>query len=178
METKDLWDEFSRELLGFITSKTGDADLAGDLLQEVFIKVHLKIPPLENRQQIRSWLYRVSGNTVTDYFRGKIPTTSLQEVKEEEVADSTHTAENCLMPLINELPEKYQQALLLSEIYNIKQAKVAEILGISLSGAKSRIQRGRRLLQEGYINCCSYSLNKQGKLVGEAKTITECKVCN
>lgn len=178
METKNVWEEFSRELLRFITSKTGDADLAKDLLQEVFIKVHLKIPPLKNRQQIRSWLYRVSGNTVTDYYRSKISTTSLPEMKEEEETEPTHTAENCLMPLINELPEIYQQALLLSEIYNMKQGKVAEILGISISGTKSRIQRGRKLLQEGYINCCSYSLNKQGKLVGEAKTIAECKVCN
>ena len=178
METKNLWDEFSKELLRFITSKTGDADLAKDLLQEVFIKVHLKIPQLDNRQQIRSWLYTVSGNAVTDHFRNKISTTSLPEIKEEEEAENTHTAENCLMPLINELPEKYQQALLLSEIYNMKQKNVAEVLGISISGAKSRIQRGRKLLQEGYINCCSYSLNKHGKLVGEAKTIMECKVCN
>jgi len=81
METKNLWDEFSIELLRFITSKTGNADLAKDLLQEVFIKVHLKIPQLDNRQQIRSWLYTVSGNTVTDYFRNKISTTSLPESK-------------------------------------------------------------------------------------------------
>ena len=113
-----------------------------------------------------------------DYYRNKTSTTSLPELKDEEEAESAHTAENCLMPLINELPEKYQQALLLSEIYNMKQKSVAEILGISISGAKSRIQRGRKLLQEGYINCCSYSLNEQGKLVGEAKTIIECKVCN
>jgi RNA polymerase sigma-70 factor (ECF subfamily) len=178
MKTKYLWDEFSKELLRFIASKTGDSDLAKDLLQEVFIKVHLKIPQLDNRQQIRSWLYTVSANTVTDYFRNKISTTSLPEIKEEEETESTHSAENCLMPLINELPEKYQQALLLSEIYNMKQKNVAEILGVSLSGAKSRIQRGRRLLQEGYIKCCSYSINKHGKLVGETKTKMECKVCN
>ncbi len=68
--------------------------------------------------------------------------------------------------------------MLLSEIKGLKQAEVAKILNISLSGAKSRIQRGRNLLKEGFIACCDYQLNESGYLVGEHKDKKDCKICS
>ena len=68
--------------------------------------------------------------------------------------------------------------MLLSEIKGLKQAEVARTLGISLSGAKSRIQRGRKLLKDGFIACCDYKLNESGYLVGEHKDKKDCKICN
>ena len=62
------------------------------------------------------------------------------------------------------------------EINGKKQNEVADILHISLSCAKSRIQRGRKLLQEGFMSC-DYKLNDKGLLIGEHKEKENCKVC-
>ncbi len=75
-----------------------------------------------------------------------------------------------------ETPEKYSSAVWLSDIEGKKHAEVARILKISLSGAKSRIQRGRKLLQYGYMDCCNFRLSPGGYLVGEHRD--DCKVCN
>ena len=82
------------------------------------------------------------------------------------------------LPHIKNLPPLYKEAVYLTDIKGIKQAAVAAHLGISISGAKSRIQRGRKLIQEGYMDCCNYKLDEKGYLVGEHKDQTECKVCN
>lgn len=176
METKEIWERYSSELRGYLTAKTGNKELAEDVLQEVFVKVHVNKSQLKSAAKLRSWLYRIATNTLNDFFRKKeyLPPVLLKQ--ENEVPE--HSAENCLLPLIEEMPDKYRQALLLSEIEELKQDQVAKILGISVSGAKSRIQRGRKLLQEGYMHCCNYSLNEKGLLVGEHKSEEECRVCN
>lgn len=177
METREIWDQYSTELRGYLTAKTGDKELTDDILQEVFVKVHVNKSGLRSPGKVRSWLYKIAINVLNDFFRKKAYS-PLVFSQEEHVVTESHSAENCLLPLIEEMPEKYKQALLLSEIKELKQHEVAKILGISVSGAKSRIQRGRKLLQEGYMQCCNYSLNEKGLLVGEHRSEEECRVCN
>lgn len=177
METKEIWNKYSEELRRYLFGKTGNKYLAEDILQEAFLKVHLKRSQLKSPDLLRPWLYKIINNTLTDFYRQKEYSHPAEVSATPEETDS-HTAENCLLPLIHRLPEKYKEALMLSEIKGHKQSKVAEILKISVSGAKSRIQRGRKLLQEGYMDCCDYSMNEDGLLVGEGKSETDCKVCS
>ncbi len=177
METREIWTKFSEELRGYLVKKTGDIAMAEDMLHETFIKVHLNISQLRSGDQVRSWLYRIADNTLIDHYRRKaVPEPVFSSEENEEAA--SHSAEDCLLPLIKKLPEIYRDAVLLSDIKGIKQRKVAEMLGISLSGAKSRIQRGRKLIQEGFVNCCDYTINDKGMLVGDDKTEDECRVCS
>ncbi len=176
METEDVWNQYSDELLGFLITRTGDRDLAEDLLHETFIKVHLKIEDLRDQTNLRSWLYRICSNILMDHYRRK-SSEILSEMNNPEEQYLSHSPVHCLLPLIEKLPEIYRAALILSEIKGLKQAKVAEVLKISVSGAKSRIQRGKKMLQEGFMGCCNYTLNEKGVLVGENRSEEECKVC-
>jgi len=179
METTVIWDEFSELLKKFIYNRVKNKPLTNDLLQEVFIKIHLSIHKIKNQESIKSWVYTITTNTINDYFKkqSKQHKLSLKPIPLNENTDK-HSAKDCLLPLINNLPSTYKDALLLSEINGLKQAEVAKILNISLSGAKSRIQRGRNLLKDGFIACCNYKLNKAGHLVGEHKEKKDCKVCS
>jgi RNA polymerase sigma-70 factor (ECF subfamily) len=67
--------------------------------------------------------------------------------------------------MLNCLPEKYRQALLLTEYRGMTQQEVAEHLGISLSGAKSRVQRAREKLKEELLNCCHFEFDRLGKIM-------------
>lgn len=60
------------------------------------------------------------------------------------------------------LPGKYRQALIMVEYQGLKQHEIAERLGISLSGAKSRVQRGREMIREALLDCCHFEFDRHG----------------
>ena len=76
------------------------------------------------------------------------------------------------------LPKKYRDPLFLSDIKGLKQAEVASQLNLLLPTTKSRIQRARKLIAQGYVKCCDFTINQKGHLVGEIKNKEDCKVCN
>ena len=182
MNTSTIYKDYSDKLYHFILSRTQNETVSKDLLQEVFLKVHLKIDSLKDVSKLKSWIFSIASNTVNDYFRkNKIEPPAFNDKDihfEDESLKDAHSFQNCLIPHIKNLPPHYKEAVYMSEIKGMKQAEVAKKLGLSLSGAKSRIQRGRDLLREGYMNCCDYKINEEGFLVGEHKDISECKVCN
>jgi RNA polymerase sigma-70 factor (ECF subfamily) len=180
MKTQQIWSQFSEALKKFIISKVKDEVIAEDLLQEVFIKIHLHKNNLKKEDRLKSWLFTIANNTINDYFR-KHNKTSLEindNLTEDNEETTDHDAKDCLLPLILNLPKKYREALLLTEIKGFKQAAAAAELKITLTAAKSRVQRGRELLKQGFIHCCDYTLDENGHLKGEHKDINDCKVCD
>lgn len=177
METAAIWKKYSSPLKSFILKKTRDEEVAKDILQEVFLKFHLHKTEIHKIQSLKPWLYKVANNSVMDYYRKRAKLPQIPETIPAEEEPDKHSPQDCLLPLINNLPEIYREALILSEIEGKKQAEVAQILNISLPGAKSRIQRGKKMLQEGFTQCCDYRLSDNGVLVGEHKSFSECKVC-
>ena len=79
--------------------------------------------------------------------------------------------------MIEQLPDKYREAIKLSEIEKKTQKEVAELEKISLSGAKSRVQRGRALLKAMLHDCCQIEINKNNQLVSYEKKDKDCKFC-
>ncbi len=179
MKTENIWSRFSKDVYHFILGKVKDKDLAWDLVQEVFLKVHLKKESLEEEEALKSWLFTIARNTVTDYYRNYNNSNEISiDLPVNTVEDSTqHTPNDCLLPIIRKLPKIYRDALILSDIQGKKQEEIAREFNISLSGAKSRVQRGRKLLQQGFVECCNYSI-KNGVLVGETRPKKECRVCD
>jgi len=140
--TEIIWHKYHARLTGFIRSKVSK-DLADDLLQEVFIKIHTNIDTLKTKSKLESWLYQITRNTIADYYRKhrtieELPKWIEQpQAKEEELIKQELAS--CLAPMINMLPDKYRRAVQKSEIENKTQQEIANQEGLSLSGAKSRI---------------------------------------
>ena len=97
-------------------------------------------------KKLRFWIYQVTRNAIIDYYRSHKSHVELPETLITPEKDDTETArqeiEGCMLPLIKNLPDGYREAAMLSEIEGLTQKHVAEKLGLSLSGAKSRVQRG------------------------------------
>ena len=180
MKTEKIWSEFSEGLKKFILSKVKDEAIADDVLQDVFIKIHLHKNNLQKEDRLKAWLFQIANNATNDYFRKQKITGHVPSTKEPSEAPEAedHEAKDCLVPLILNLPKKYKEALLLTEIKGLKQSATAEKLQISLPAAKSRIQRGRELLKQGFMDCCNYTLDEKGHLKGEHQDKEDCKVCN
>ena len=69
-----------------------------------------------------------------------------------------------MTPFVARLPEAYRHAITLVELQGLTQADAAKIAGVSLSGMKSRVQRGRRLLREMFEECCSLKIDARGRV--------------
>jgi RNA polymerase sigma-70 factor (ECF subfamily) len=165
------WDEFSSQLMGFIISKIHHKEDAEDILQEVYLKSIQHIDKLDEGSNLNAWLYTVTRNAINDYFRKKkglisdsiIPDLITDDDEQLSIKDSFC----CLEPHINELPEKYKEVILLSEIEGLKHQEIANRLDLSLSAIKSRVVRGREMLKDKFVKCCKYHVDEDGKLSGE-----------
>jgi RNA polymerase sigma-70 factor (ECF subfamily) len=140
---------FQGELRAFVVKRVKDRALAEDIVQDVFLKVHLKITQLKDTDKLLGWIYQITRNTITDHFRKNqkqiLPADLDWEADSNELNECVAT---CLKDLVTTLPEKYREAFQLSELDNLSQVQLATHLGISYSGAKSRVQRARQILKK------------------------------
>jgi RNA polymerase sigma-70 factor (ECF subfamily) len=104
-----------------------------------------------------------------DYYRSQRPTAELPETlalpEDPDEDDAARELAPSLKAMINCLPEKYRQALLLTEYQGLTQKQMAEQLGISLSGAKSRVQRAREQLKDMLLDCCHFEFDRRGNIL-------------
>ncbi len=178
METSQIWRSYHSDIRNFIRSKVKDDQVVDDLIQETFVKVHLNKDTLRDDTKIKSWVFTIARNTIYDFFKeNKYLNTPVVEKISEEI-ENIHTEKDCLPGLINNLPKKYGEALFLSDIVGMKQKQIAQQLDMPLPTVKSQVQRARKLIIQGYMKCCNYTLNEKGKLVGVRKEKEDCKICN
>ncbi len=179
MTTKTVWDKYSADIKRFILSKVKDETISDDILQDTFIKVHTKLYTLKEDAKLKPWLFSVARYTILDYFKTSKKMVELNEFKDEIDAQPTeHTEKDCLRGILINLPKKYRDPIFLSDIMGFKQKEVAERLRLPLPTVKSQIQRGRKQIAQGFMDCCGYRMNKKGYLVGELQEKEDCKICN
>lgn len=173
----NFWQEHRSRLRGYIAKRVRDRDAVDDILQEVFLKVNASLHTVKSPGSISAWLYRIAANTVADHYRAQKPWEELPDEVAAPEPERDYIAElaTCLQPLIADLPETYRTALVLSEIEGLPQREVAEQLNISLSGAKSRVQRGREKLRQRLLDCCDIETGRGG-IVGYESRDRKCDV--
>jgi RNA polymerase sigma-70 factor, ECF subfamily len=169
--TEEIWETFHIPLQAFIRTRISDDATAEDMLQDVFLKIHQRIGTLKDTKKLESWLYQITRNVIIDYYRGTKPTTSLDVAEAlqlaEELPDDDVVTD--LLPavraMVRSLPEQDRQALVLTEYQGLTQKELGERLGLSFSGAKSRVQRAREKLKQLLLECCHFELDRRGGVI-------------
>ncbi|CAM1361182.1 RNA polymerase subunit sigma-70 [Tenacibaculum litoreum] len=178
MTTQQVWKKYADDVKHFILSKVKDSTVTDDILQETFIKVHTKLHTLNDITKLKSWIFTIARNTMMDYFKNTNQTVELKNFEAQtDIKEHEHTEKDCLRGILQSLPKKYRDPLFLSDIKGLKQQEVADTLKQNLPTTKSQIQRARKLIAQGFMDCCGFSLNEDGKLVGEIQDKEDCKVC-
>ncbi|MBI5215350.1 MAG: RNA polymerase sigma factor SigZ [Ignavibacteriae bacterium] len=162
-----LYKQFSKRLLNFIVQRVNSRDEAEDILHDVFLKVHANIESLNDSMKIESWLYQITRNAIIDYYRTRKPKETLPEniVEEEETESAMERLTPSINHFIEQLPEPYREAITLTELQGMKQKDLATKLGISHSGAKSRVQRARKMLKDLFFECCHFEFDRYGTVI-------------
>ena len=178
MTTKQVWTSYSKDLKRFIISKVKSTEIADDILQDTFIKIHTKLHTLKDITKLKSWCFTVARNSILSHWKSANKTFELANFeKGTTISTNLHTEQDCLKAILKNLPKKYRDPLFLYDIKGLKQQEVANLLNQNLSTTKSQIQRARKLIAKGFIDCCGFELNKEGNLVGEIQEKEDCNVC-
>jgi RNA polymerase sigma-70 factor, ECF subfamily len=180
-KTEQIWLNLSANLKSFILSKISDKAAAEDILQEVFIRMHLRIDTLKDHTKLKPWLYQITRNLIADYYRDHKKENHLIYIESETDDNNAdlklmEKAIQDMIKMMDDLPAEYCEALCLTELEGLSQVVYAERIGIPYSSAKSRVQRSRKLLKEMLMKCCHYHFDKYGTVLSIAPN--NCCCCN
>lgn len=179
-KTEELWHDVRDGLRAFITKRVNDQGHVDDILQDVFVRVHRQIDSVNDPNQIVSWIYQITRNAIIDYYRKsgnrrEVPAGLNSElevlnelltvsgmIRQGDAGESRAELASCLRPMIERMSQDYRDAIILVEIEGLTQQAAAKQMGISLSGMKSRVQRGRKQLMQMLDDCCLIELDRRG----------------
>lgn len=170
--TADDWQAFVASLRRYVQRRV-DPTFADDVLGNILLRLVEHRDALQDADNPSAWMFRVAANAITDHYRrsatearvlAESGADSLKDIPAPSPTGSSADAElsQCLVPLIRSLPESYAEALLLTDIEGLTQVEAARRLGLSLSGMKSRVQRGRARLRQALLRCCKVHLDRRG----------------
>ncbi len=152
-------EEYSTTLYRVAYSVTRNSAEAEDAVQEAFIRVLRNQHKLSEIRDLRVWLVRITWNVVLDRKRRtkvRPETEDLSDLVRTLPASDPTAAENVIssqqcariLALIDKLPAKEREALLLSAVEELSTIQIAEVLSTTESSVRSRIFRARRLLSD------------------------------
>ena len=160
------WNEHEAELRGWLRHRLGKAADAEDLLQDVFLKAIRQGERFCAITNARAWLYEVARNALADRMRLARDTVELPEnlSADTEDAAAVDSLAACLPRVLSELSSEDREAITLCDLERLPQEEYARRKGLSLPGAKSRVQRARKRLREQLTLSCRVSLDAAGQV--------------
>src|SRR2546423_6597082 len=132
-----IWNEVASQLRSFIRSRVRDHAAAEDILQDVFLKIHQKLPTVRASERLEAWVWRITRNAIADHFRKLRPSEPLPEAAAfvSEVPADLPDLRPCVRQFADQLQPAYREALLLTEWKGLTQDEMGNRLNLSPSGA-------------------------------------------
>jgi RNA polymerase sigma-70 factor (ECF subfamily) len=172
-EARGAWQELERHLRPYLARRVASQADIDDLLQEIFVRMHRGLASLRDDERFGAWVYRVANSAIVDKARQRARTPACEWREDTDAVDSSDAASDrlqadlgeCVALFVGRLPSPYREALTLTELEGMTQKVAAEMLGVSLSGLKSRVQRGRDKIRHMFEECCQISVDCRGRVV-------------
>ncbi|WP_299487496.1 RNA polymerase sigma factor SigZ [Acaryochloris sp. IP29b_bin.137] len=170
MTIEQLWQNYQGQLRQFLLTRVDNPADVEDLLQDILIKSYQRFETVKQPSKVQSWLFQIARNTLIDYYRKSrvnrvdVDMARLISVAEvvEDYEQTRQELAQCIRPLMAQLPDKYREAVDLVDLQGKSQKVLASEWGLSHSAVKSRVQRGRRMLNSLFHACCRYQLDTRG----------------
>lgn len=170
LDAEALWQAFAPPLRGFLARRVPHGVEVDDVLQDVFLRVVRRLDTLRATERPEAWLFQIARNALNDVLRTRqrrdSRTDALDADVEADPMDDARDAETelapCLTPMIDRLAEPYRSAIELTSLRGLTQAAAAHEAGVTVSGMKSRVQRGRDQLRQMLAVCCEIAVDVRG----------------
>lgn len=157
-------------------------ETAEDLTQEVFIKLYRSLDRFRGESQLKTWIYRLTVNMVTDYLRSRCRRPHeavLDKVKswfgdrkqEPETRALQKEEQQTVLTLLAELPEKYRLIMYLYHYKQLTYQEISETTGLPLKTIETRLYRGKALLKEKWLEVRDHGCHASER--SRAATISE-----
>jgi len=166
-----------------LSRRLRDPDLAEDIVHDVFLRIHDRADQLRDVDRVRGWIARIAHHAMLDALRRRRPETGVPDslAEEEDGPDGVPASiQSALRAMLDQLSDEDRDALLATEWDGRSQGELADAWGLSVSGAKSRVQRARRKLKELLLDCCHVELDARGRvldMVPRARGRCACRDC-
>lgn len=161
------WSACEAELHGYLRHRARHIEDADEVLQEVFIKAFRQGERFCAVDNPRAWLFQVARNALADRLRVSrdfVPLPDDLTDTQEEPAPPVDDLSQCIPRVLSELSEVDRMAITLCDIEGKTQQDLADVLGISLAGAKSRVQRARKRLRARMEVACQVKFDESGQV--------------
>lgn len=165
-------------LAGFVLKKVKQPQVAEDLAQDILLKASQRLERVRDLDKLEAWIFGIARNTVADYYRKQRPTIEFREelhglawedpvpVLSREEKELQRQLKVYIRGVVEKLPPLYREALKLTEYEGLSQVDLARKLKLSLPGAKSRVQRARRMVKDEMERCCRWEMDRYGTVLG------------
>lgn len=174
------WADVAARLRPYVARRAAAEDI-DDVLQEVLLRAHAALPALRDDERFTGWLFGIARSALADRGRDRARHPQVRTAEPDERVDTVDRVGRddergaaaealaaCLALFIADLPSPYREALTLVELEGLGAARAAELVGISTSGMKSRVQRGRARLRQVLEACCVIALDVRGAVIDVA----------
>jgi RNA polymerase sigma-70 factor (ECF subfamily) len=181
-DAQEMWQHIHSGLRSFIVKRVANEAEADDIVQDVWLKMQRGLGGLKDQSRLISWIYQIARHAIIDHYRApdrrrEMPAGLAADLEVYQSSSSRQTAAEdsgrlrtelagCLRPMVEQLSEDYRQAVTLVDLEGLTQQEAATQLGLSLSGMKSRVQRGRRQLKAILETCCTIELDRRRGVTG------------
>jgi RNA polymerase sigma-70 factor (ECF subfamily) len=164
------WTDVAARLRPFVAHRVPSSDI-DDVVQDVLVRMHRGLPELRDDDRFSAWMFQVARNAIADKTRknarAPLEAADLDETAAPPTSDDDRDAATalagCVSLFVAQLASPYREAITLVELEGKTAKEAAEMIGISVSGMKSRVQRGRAQLRELFEQCCEIAVDARGK---------------
>lgn len=192
LEFQQIYRDFHPRIQRYLMRMVGENN-AEDLTQEVFAKIGQSLKTFRGESRLSTWIYRIATNVALDRLRHvssirygdakKEPVEGIVENEEDKdvwTGEQTASTEQrmirqemngCIREIIETLPEGFRSVIVLSELEGMKDAEIADILGLSLQAAKIRLHRARSQLKKELSTACVFYRDDRNVLACDRKSL-------
>ena len=162
----NAWHRHEAELRAWLRGRMGNTHEADDMVQELFLKALRQDKKFCEIANARAWLFGVARNALADRLRLKKEQVELPDdlVSKTDEPAAVDTLATCLPRALTELSEEDREAITLCDLGGLSQEAYARLKGLSLPGAKSRVQRARKRLRAHLTQVCQVRFDEAGKV--------------